>query len=422
MANNKKMKRVLVGNVFFSPTSFGGATVVAENMALELKNTHDWDVIVVTTIDDPAIPDYCVRRYSTYGIDVIGIKIPEHSFDAVNSWHNERFNRVFGQILDQVQPDIAHMHCLQNMGATCLEEVKARNIPLATTVHDCWWLCERQFMINIMGRYCYQEKVDLNVCRHCVDNLDNTRRRTKTLFNMLNLSDRLLFPSNFHRNLHIANGFPAEKCLVNKNGVKLPNINSTRNHSLANDIVRFGFVGGPGPIKGAALIHKAFNELNSSNYELKVVDAGASRHESWKNDPTWRIPGKVTFIPPYTQENMDEFFANIDVLLFPSQWKESFGLTVREAMIRGVWVIATDAGGLSEDCKDGINSTVIPLTQEHSHLRNAIEKILLGGAPPKVRDTAHISSITDQGHHLNKLLKELLGAREKTTTEIPQCQ
>ena len=37
----------------------------------------------------------------------------------------------------------------------------------------------------------------------------------------------------------------------------------------------------------------------------------------------------VEIIPAYSQDNIDDFFAGIDVLLFPTQWKESFGLTVQ---------------------------------------------------------------------------------------------
>ncbi|WGL17289.1 glycosyltransferase family 4 protein [Microbulbifer bruguierae] len=397
--------RVLVGNVFFSPTSFGGATVIAENMAIELKNNYGWDVIVVTTIDDPALPTYCVRRYSTYGIDIIGIKVPEFHFDKVGSWHNEQFNRVFGHVLDLVKPDIAHIHCIQNMGATCLQEIKSRRIPLVTTVHDCWWICERQFMINSMGHYCHQEKIDLNICRHCVADITMTRRRFRTLTNVLQESDLLLFPSKFHRDLHVANGIPSDKCIVNKNGVKPPSPDFFKKRKVEGEFIRFGFVGGPGPIKGSILINKALNEIELTNYELKVVDAGQTRSETWANDPTWDVPGKVSFIPPYTQENMDDFFSEIDVLLFPSQWKESFGLTVREAMIRGVWTIVTDAGGLTEDCIDGQNSTVIPLSQDHSYLREAIENILENGLN-EVKEVSHISVISDQAKQLNSILSK----------------
>ena len=38
----------------------------------------------------------------------------------------------------------------------------------------------------------------------------------------------------------------------------------------------------------------------------------------------------------------------MDVLLFPSLWNESFGLTVREAIARDVFVLSSDCGGPGE--------------------------------------------------------------------------
>ena len=58
--------------------------------------------------------------------------------------------------------------------------------------------------------------------------------------------------------------------------------------------------------------------------------------------------------------------------MFPTQWKESFGLAVREALARNVWVIATDAGGVVEDLIDGENATIIPLDGDYVSLRKAI--------------------------------------------------
>ena len=48
------------------------------------------------------------------------------------------------------------------------------------------------------------------------------------------------------------------------------------------------------------------------------------------------------------------------MLLFPSQWKESFGLTVREALIRNVWVLCTDCGAPVEDVIAGVNGDIVP--------------------------------------------------------------
>ncbi len=54
----------------------------------------------------------------------------------------------------------------------------------------------------------------------------------------------------------------------------------------------------------------------------------------------------VHFLP--NSRNIDDVLAATRVLLMPSLWYEGFGLIVMENMLRGIPVIASDAGGLKE--------------------------------------------------------------------------
>jgi glycosyltransferase involved in cell wall biosynthesis len=49
---------------------------------------------------------------------------------------------------------------------------------------------------------------------------------------------------------------------------------------------------------------------------------------------------------------------------------------VREALVRDVWVISTDAGGTVEDIVDGVNGTIIPLSSDPRYLREALADAL----------------------------------------------
>ena len=113
-----------------------------------------------------------------------------------------------------------------------------------------------------------------------------------------------------------------------------------------------------------------------TNYRLKIVDSAQNIGASWEHSLDWKGLRKAEFVPAYSQDTMDEFFSGIDVLLFPSQWKESFGLTVREALARDVWVISTDCGAPVEDIVDGENGTVIPFDFSYRHLATAIEDMI----------------------------------------------
>jgi glycosyltransferase involved in cell wall biosynthesis len=69
-----------------------------------------------------------------------------------------------------------------------------------------------------------------------------------------------------------------------------------------------------------------------------------------------RLPN-VRFLP--NARNIDEVLARTRVLLMPSLWYEGFGLIVMESMLRGIPVVASDAGGLVE-AKQG-TGYVIPV-------------------------------------------------------------
>ena len=406
-------RTLLVVNLHFAPNSFGGATIVAENMADQLGRHHPWRVIVVTAHQGLGARPYSMLRYTTGKVEVFSIAVPdEGALNYTDRYLNSNFALAFESIISRLHIDVAHIHSIQNMGIGIISALYERGIPIATTVHDCWWFCERMFMIDVRGRYCHQRKIDMDVCRYCVISVNDAIQRNSALFSALCKSKLLLFPSRFHREMYVDNGFPEEKCIVNKNGTRMPgpdyeNKRTKRRREGEKDSVVFGFVGGPGDIKGAPLIKRAFSELPYSNYELHIVDGARNRGLSWAKSFNWRLPGKIKLIPPYNRDTMDDFFASIDVLLFPSQWKESFGLTVREAIARGVWVIATDAGGVAEDCVEGMNADIIPLDGDHITLKRCIEAILEKGVVPPVRMKAVVSE-TQQAEELNTLLEKLL--------------
>lgn len=73
-----------------------------------------------------------------------------------------------------------------------------------------------------------------------------------------------------------------------------------------------------------------------------VLSWGTTVHD---RDALDALPN-VTMIPP--TEDIESFFAQTRILLVPSLWHEAFGLVVVEALLRGIPVIASNAGGLPE--------------------------------------------------------------------------
>ncbi len=363
--------RVLAANIYFWPRSYGGATIVAEEMARRFAAMDGTEIVVATGLDN-AVRPRVLRRYEHEGLTIFGLPVTEGS-DAIGEFDNPAIGESFGQVLDAVQPDIVHLHAVQWLTASVALACRTRNVPYVVTLHDCWWLCERQFMVTGSGKFCGQTRIEPRICEACIPGARHIRERRALLLETLAGAAQLISPSEAHRRLFVANGIDPEKIVVAPNGVRLPARPRPRREPRR---LRFAYVGGPWPIKGFPLVRAAFESLERGDWELLLVDSTLKLGFPSLDIRGWRVRGEVTIVPPYAQDDLDTFFDGIDVLLFPSQWRESFGLTVREALARDVWVITTEGGGPAEAVTDGVNGTLIPLDGRSDALSAALRAIL----------------------------------------------
>jgi len=360
--------RVMMANVYFAPRSFGGATIVVEEMCRHLV-AAGVDVSMFTSRPHlEGVPNGALR-YVTGGVDVLSSTVPP-DHDQVGYLDNPKMAEWFGAWVDAVRPDVLHVHALQGLGTALLRLCQERGIPYVLTVHDAWWLCDRQFMVKEDGRYCFQKKIDLRVCQECLPAARHLEDRASLMHQALMGADLILSPSESHQDLYLANGIAPDRIVVNRNGFSWP----ARPRAFRNrgGPVRFGFIGGTEVVKGYPLIRKAFESLKRSDWELVLVDNKLNLGFSSIDVSTWKLAGSARVVAAFGRETVDDFFDQIDVLLFPSQWKESYGLSVREALARDVWVVTTAPGGQADDVRDGVNGTYIPLDGKMESLRDAM--------------------------------------------------
>ena len=400
--------RILSANIFFWPRSFGGATIVAEETARLLDARDDAEVHVFTSHPTRREGDYGLRRYEQGGMPIISVALPDIP-DEIGTFDNPGVAAQFTAALRAVQPDVVHVHSIQGIGSTILESCREQGIPYVVTVHDAWWLCLRQFMVRLDGRYCFQRKIDLNLCRSCVPGAPYLAQRLELLLGRLRGAALVLSPSRTHAALYAANGIEPARLRVQPNGIRLPS-RPRAPRPRGDRTVRFGYVGGTAPIKGYWVLRAAFEALPRDNWTLTLIDNTLNLGFASIDVGDWKVRGRIEAAPSYRQEEMDAFFEGIDVLLFPSQWLESFGLTVREALARDVWVIATDCGGPIEDMRDGVNGTIIPMDGRHEPLRDAIVALL--DAPDRLAgyvnpEKARLRSFADQVDELFGILSEV---------------
>lgn len=344
---------ILLANVFFAPYTFGGATVVAEEVAKQLlarkSAAFDYQITAVSLCCHSALASYTMIKSQKNGIQNFIINVPPNRSYS-DLYENPEVTHLIGELMDDLQPDIVHVHCVQEIGGGVLQAAQARGIPSILSVHDFWWLCERQFMIKPDQTYCGQNPIRIEACRGCVSNFDVAKERFTYLQDISGIPACVTYPSKFARDLYVSSGFAPDRGVIWENGVQLPasDFASKQAQRRSRDgRLTFGFVGGPSQIKGWPVILAAFKSLVRDDFRVVLVDASVDG-DWWAAEQFDDFPGNWEIYPRFAQSKMDEFYAEIDVLLFMSQWKETYGLAVREALARGVALIQTDSGGSTE--------------------------------------------------------------------------
>lgn len=340
---------VFIINVFFAPYTYGGATVVAEQVANELRSKHGFRVSAISAHSRADLPAYSVIKSEQNGIVNYLINLPVGRPYA-EVYDNSHVTEAIDGLMHTLEPDLLHLHCLQDVGVGGIAAAKRQGLPVVLSTHDFWWLCERQFMIRMDGQYCTQNPIRIEDCRGCVEHMSRARTRWSVLQAAAGQVDLITYPSEFAQDLSERSGLLACDSMVWENGVRLPGdgfFEAQAERRAASPKLSFGFVGGPSQIKGWPIVRKAFQQIDRDDFDGLLVD-GSLDGSWWKGVKLDALQGDWRIHPRFSQDEMDAFYAKVDVLLFMSQWKETFGLTIREALARGIRVIQTDSGGTVE--------------------------------------------------------------------------
>lgn len=344
-----KKKHILYVNIHYGYSSFGGATIVAEQIAEKMKKKYiDYDIFVFTAHLDRSPGK--MTRYEWNGIAVFSIPVGGVSLEYKNIY----VLKVFNTVLDSVKPDLIHFHCIQTLGIDMLNLCHKKGIKYAVTMHDAWWCCPRQFMLDKKNIFCDQYKVNPAICKErCDIENDFFYARKHEIFKALKHAERIWTPSRTFMK-QIENNFMFADINPNTNGIVIPK--SPIRKTDTSHIV-FGFFGGKFEVKGYSLLKETFRELSEKNWKLVLVDTqmkfgiDSEMKRDWKNSSV----EIHSFVP---HDKIYDLYAKIDVLLFPSNWKESFGLMVREAIASNVFVICSDCGGPIEAVSHGENGLI----------------------------------------------------------------
>src|SRR3954451_7502160 len=214
--------RLVVVSAHFPPDFVSGGTLQPQRLARGLRaQGHDVSVYAGWLGLDAPVARPALETWTD--VDDTGLPVrwivttPYIGWTDDANFDNPAVAADFARYLDEVQPEVVHLHSIQSLGAGLVTAAADAGARVVVTMHDFWWICGRQFLVDRSMVPCCPV-VDAGVCECEVDQAwraDQTAR----LRPHLERSDLILCPSAAPAALLAANGVGRGRLHVDENGI-----------------------------------------------------------------------------------------------------------------------------------------------------------------------------------------------------------
>lgn len=450
--------RILETVHFFLPRHYAGSELYTYYLCKELQKNHDVKLLLAE--HNLSVPQYTVVDGEYDGIPYREITNNFHYESFEETYANPRIDAIFEKLLDEFSPDVIHFQHLLNLSTGMIGVARRRGVPTVFTLHDYWLTCPTGGQRFRDGTTICAD-LDLNACSECFQKSDfwasGFERRVFGLAQKLGstaasgiykglnvarihapaiakaavalqdterpslvpqLARRLdaireaaqhvslfITPSQFARDLFVDFGIPADRIICMPNG----HVVSSATPHRPSAVFRVGFIGTIARHKGVHVLIEALRHLPQEAFEVRIF-------------------GETTIFPDYVQEleraaeglsvrfmgkventAVADAFADLDALVVPSLWWENSPLTIHEALMAHLPVVAAAIGGLPELVRPGTNGllftpgSAVDLAEKLMTLRDSPDLVqhLRSGVNP-------VKTIEENASELEQLYRSLM--------------
>ncbi len=274
------------------------------------------------------------------------------------SWDRPAVRARFRRALQRLRPDIVHVHHLEGLGYSLLDEAAASGARVVLTLHDHWLVCARGQRVDRDGQRC--EGPSVARCARCVcaevraplppavsTRLPAPRRALAARFAAWERARDAVHA------FHAPSPHIAERIGVPATFLPLPLLGRSpaapRRTARDDDALRMIFVGAMIPTKGPDLALAAFARLPAGAATLQLVGPSPP----WRGSTAWATalrrraeatPG-VRWSGALGPDEVLDAMCAADLLLFPSTWEENAPLVLVEAAAVGLPALVSDVAG-----------------------------------------------------------------------------
>lgn len=312
---------------------------------------------------------------------------------------------MYRDFLRQIDADVIHVHTLMGVHKEFFEAAAEQKIPIVYTAHDYFPVCPKVTLFcggkvcSGIGERCvlcnrtalpfwkiiFLQSAIYRTCKDCtiVKKLRSSHKKKKISREVEEKNTTPIVSGkeytilrHFYEEclsyvtcIHYASHLTAEqykKCGIQLPGYYLPvthsEIKDQRKLKIPNEKIQFAFLADTLPYKGFRVLCEAMDELwteGIQNFQLHVYSQNAIE----------RI--YILKHKPYLYKEIDTILEGTDMVLVPSQCRETFGLVVLEALSHGVPVLVSENVGAKEILNNGKKGVIVQ--PDKMHIKEAIE-------------------------------------------------
>lgn len=351
----------------------GGTELLAKHLIDALSRRYQSSVIYPRNAwqQTPALHPVSSGRSVVWRLERPVWASPLNVMGFPTTWEDPAVEAKFDELLRMEKIELVHFHHFSGWGTLRLAEIaRAHHLPVVLGLTDFFLLCPDWTLRGPDGLPCgKRHSADgSDLCGDCFASKTTSlgptpvnaawstsylQERLARARALVDQADRLVTLSHFlAERLSDGLGHPLSDFQViapslgqNFQPLEAPSVEGP---------LHIAFLGCFVPQKGSRFFLSLAKALHGKGYRFSVV--GACPNE----DPLTFSKLGIESRGRYEPDRLPASLRDVDVVLVPSQWEETYGMVVTEAQACGVPVVASDLGAISERIVDGVNGFTRP--------------------------------------------------------------
>jgi len=359
----------------FDPQLGGGASQVVYDLAQGMANLGN-EVSVITSSsknDQKTYFDNNIQVYQIFAPNLYWIYEKDNQtnnkkfiFQLIDTWNPFVKSKV-KSILQNVMPDIVHVHKLRGLSPSVWSAAKEANIKkIIHTCHDYELISPQGLLEGKIGELSLKRAFPLNFYQKIRANSSNS------------VTD-VITPSKLLGQKHIDFGlfkFANKSIIPNSHGLSRKIIEENRkllNSNFGSKDLKILYLGRVVKEKGVGVICDLISKFEKEDLNIKLIIVGSGQYET-QLKKEYKDCQNISFLGSNYSPEKYKFLEQSDLLVVPSLVPESFGIVVTEAFAFGKPVVASNIGAIPELIEDGYNGFLFE-PNNIEQLENIIKKI-----------------------------------------------